>query len=348
MAYAFNACFALADAPTVGYFRYRDVFQIVPPPPEAPLPPAAVGDYPFIIELSYQASPVGRKMPDGYMIEAGIVNVEIAQEMRKHVLLLLTAFTNFRMYIPSNHQGWFISLGVRGKEFSSKVPEWGQEVFFVSGYELSRTGFSEPSGPPANQSEPFVYFNAFGRSIGTTVGFPRILSELFDAAFAIEEDARRSLLASCSLLDQGIALWQHHPSLSFASCVSALETLIAYDHKNEPPDVCPTCTQKRFSVVKKFQQFFANYGSPTPEFKRYAQKVYRYRCNILHRGELFLGDVFLEKFGSLAGYDDRELHRNLIRTCRICIVNWVLAKHRAQPMSFPELKGSELKGSASQ
>ena len=198
MAYAFNACFALADAPTLGFFRYRDVFQIVPPPPEAPLPPAALGDYPFIIELSYQASPDGRKMPDGHMIDSDIVNVEIAQEMRKHVLLLLTAFTNFRMFIPSNHQGWFISHGVLGQDFSFKSPEWGQEVYFVPGYQLSSAGFSEPSGAPANQSDPSVYFNSFGRSFDAGVGFPRIIGELLDAAFAIEEEARRSLLASCS------------------------------------------------------------------------------------------------------------------------------------------------------
>jgi len=273
-------------------------------------------------------------MPDGHMINADIVNVEIAQEMRKHILLLMTAFTNFRMFVPSNHQGWFISLGVLGQDFSPKSPEWGQETYFVPGYQLSSAGFSEPSGAPANQSAPSVYFNSVGRSFGTGVGFPRIIGELLDAAFAIEEEARRSLLASCSLLDQSLALWQHHPSLSFASCVSALETLIAYDHKNEPADVCSSCGQERFRVMKKFQQFFANYGSPTPEFRKYAQKVYQYRSKILHRGELFLGDVFLQKFASLDGFDDRELHRNLIRTCRICTVNWVLAKHRAQPFIY--------------
>lgn len=347
---AYSSAFALSEVPVLGYFRYRDIFQILPPPPEAPLPSSTTGTYPFVIELSYQASTVGRKMPDiyaidghvpgGYVIDAPIVNIETAQEKRKHLLLLLTAFGNFRMFTPSNHQGWFISHGTAGTEVADKSPHWGQECYFVPGYQLSSEGFTEPKAPPVIQSDPSAYW---GSALDQPRGFPSIISDLLDAAHMISDDAKLALLASCSLLDQGISLWQTHPSLSFASCVSSLEALIEFEHKAQKLEPCPKCEHKHFQVTKKFLEFFAKYGSPTPEFRKYAKKIYDYRSEILHCGKLFLGDVFLEKFASMDGADDRELHRSLIRVCRICIVNWVLAKPRTKELeaAFSERNPSQ-------
>lgn len=39
--------------PLKGWYRYREAFQIVPVPPDAPKPPKAMGHYPFILELSH-------------------------------------------------------------------------------------------------------------------------------------------------------------------------------------------------------------------------------------------------------------------------------------------------------
>lgn len=333
MTYAYKSYFAMSVVPVSGYFRYRDIFQILPAPPASPRPPAAVGAHPFIIELTYPVSSVGRTTSYGHTIKAVFVNNETAFEKLKHLLLLLTAFTNYRVFLPPGHQGWFVSFGTLGNEQTDTSPQWGQEAYFDQNYNHAIQNFTAPTAPPINEVEPAKYFNAYGRRMDQVLEFPEIITILLDAAHEMSEEAKLVLLSACSLLDQGLALWQEHPSLSFASCVSALESLIAFDHKAEQVEKCDKCGQERFRVMQKFQEFFAKYGHQSSEFRKYAQKIYRYRSKILHRGELFLGDVITIKFASEDGEADRELHRNLIRTCRICIVNWVIAHKHAKPIA---------------
>ena len=45
-----------SSAPTTGHFRYRDVFQIVPVPPEAPRPKFILGDHPLFLEVKVHIS----------------------------------------------------------------------------------------------------------------------------------------------------------------------------------------------------------------------------------------------------------------------------------------------------
>jgi hypothetical protein len=45
--------------PVLGSWRYRDAFQIFPPPANAPLPQFMHAPYPFILECSYHQSTNG-------------------------------------------------------------------------------------------------------------------------------------------------------------------------------------------------------------------------------------------------------------------------------------------------
>lgn len=330
MTIGFRSFVALTDVPVVGCYRHNDSFQILPPPLHAPRPPARFGNYPVIIELTVPLVEKGQQTEWSHEISADIVNAQVAQEQLKHILLLLTGITTHRFFVPSNKQGWFISHGVFGSETNSFVPQWGQEAYFLDEHEHKIVGFSPLPIEQISQLDSSLYFNRYGRPTDQVLEFPDQISQLLNSANSLPPDGRRALLSACSLLDQGLALWHAHPSLSFASCVSALEALIAFDYRDHATETCSTCGQNRYRVMKKFQEFFARYGSPSPEFQKYATKVYRYRSKILHRGELFLGDVIQPKFGSFAGDDDRQLHRNLIRTVRICIVNWLALQQQAQ------------------
>src|SRR4029077_14955463 len=46
-----------ASVPVTGYFRYRDVFQWIPVPAEAPHPPFAMAEHPFLLEFHFRRSP---------------------------------------------------------------------------------------------------------------------------------------------------------------------------------------------------------------------------------------------------------------------------------------------------
>jgi hypothetical protein len=213
-------------------------------------------------------------------------------------------------------------MRAKGDEAHSFVPQWGQEGYFFEGIQKIDV-LSENDTPTIGREDPQAYFNQYGRPAGGSLVLPENIDYLLAKYYSLDNQARLAFLSSCALLDQGISLWSRHPSLSFAALVSAIETLISYEHRDKKLEKCKVCNQDRYRVTSKFRDFFMKYGSATPEFKKYAQTIYRYRCKVLHEGDLFLGEIKLRTFGSSEGFDDDDLRRSLIRNCRICLINWL-------------------------
>jgi hypothetical protein len=55
--------FHFSSRPVAGWWRYRDQFQILPPPSGAPVPDTVMGEWPFLIETRYSS-------PDGFGFKA--------------------------------------------------------------------------------------------------------------------------------------------------------------------------------------------------------------------------------------------------------------------------------------
>jgi hypothetical protein len=53
----FISHFLFSDRPLNGWWRYRDKFQILPPPANAPTPNELLGDWPFLLEAIFTSSP---------------------------------------------------------------------------------------------------------------------------------------------------------------------------------------------------------------------------------------------------------------------------------------------------
>lgn len=320
---------ALSNIPVKGSFRYRNFFQVLPADAGAPEPPAVMNHHPFVIEFCFTVDETPRELPGGNPVPQWVINNDDAYKALKEILLLLTAFSNDRVFTYFHKQSWFIPMETKGGQPTDKKVQWGQEGYFYNEFnsdidELCNTGIKSVALIDANE-----FFNRYGRRTDQEYDLPQNINELLDAYFALDEDNRHYFLTACSLFSQGITIWSEHPSLSFAAFVSSIETLIAADYKGEKIEKCSECGQDRYRVINKFREFFDKYGSPTPEFRKYAVKVYKYRSKILHRGELFLGEVIPRRFGSMEGFEDDDLRRSIIRTCRICFVNWLLNQRKA-------------------
>lgn len=311
----------MSTLPLAQSFRYKDDFQILPPPKEAKLPPAILNDYPCVLELTFE-NPIEKKLGlSGETLPQWVVENEEAGKRRKEVLLVMTVITDNRFFQYSSRQAWYVSLGDKSKKQSGS--EWGQEMYSCPELDLEGDIFTESTELDIPLVPPNDYFNRYGRHMDKTLDLPKNIYELLDGYYSLDQDAKKVFLSACSLFDQGLNLWSEHPSLSFTSMVSALEALIHYDHRDNTKETCKECGQDRYRVIKKFKDFFSEYGSPSEEFKKYALKIYKYRSKIVHRGELFLGEV--EPLGH-SNWDDlgnRDMRRNIITTCRICMVNWL-------------------------
>lgn len=315
----------MSGLPVTKSFRYGECFQICPPSKSAAMPPAIMNDYPCILEFSFDAPTEKRPMHGGGFLPDWVVENDEAGKTAKELLLVLTVLTTNNFFQYSSRQAWFISFGEKSNVKTSSRSEWGQEGYICPEIDLDGDSFSPPTDLNIPLVDTNLYFNRYGRYIEQELDFPENIFEMLDKYQLLEQDPKDSFLSACTLFSHGLRLWSEHPSLSFTSMVSALETLIHHDNKNIKNEICKECGQERYRVVKKFRDFFLNYGSPTPEFKKYAIKIYKHRSKILHRGELFLGEVKPIGFGSLDGLDDVNMRRNIISTCRICMVNWLHA-----------------------
>ncbi|MEE8304447.1 MAG: hypothetical protein V3S24_18670 [Candidatus Tectomicrobia bacterium] len=326
---------ALSRIPITGSYRYRDVLQVLPAEATAPRPPALLNDHPFVLEYRFESADTDRKLPQGQVTPKWIVSNERSGYKQNELLLLMTTFTSGRLFQYSNKQAWFIPMGTQNMEPASKQVQWGQEGYYYDGSTAEIRSFSEVTSKEIERVDPQEYFNRYGWCIDRDFDLPANIDLMFDSYCSLSDEARHAFLSSCSLFDQDISMWANHPSLSFAALVSSLETLIAYNHRETAVEKCKCCGQDRYLVVKKFRDFFGRYGSDVPEFRKYAAKIYRHRSKLLHRGELFLGEVALRRFGTFDGSEDDMLRLNLVRTCRICVVNWRLSQRENAQQSHP-------------
>jgi hypothetical protein len=118
-----------AAAPVVGSWRYHNRFQIVPPPPQAPRPPAEMGDHPLILEVAYMHS-------SDFMISNERAGGEIGL-----VLAGLLPWVDDRSRVAI-HQEWGIPMD------GSALPTrsiWTQATYMFEGFDSIADDFSAPA-----------------------------------------------------------------------------------------------------------------------------------------------------------------------------------------------------------
>ncbi|MEW5832794.1 MAG: hypothetical protein AB1763_08155 [Campylobacterota bacterium] len=316
----------MSDVPIKGTYRFNDLFQILPAEEKAPKPPYVLAHHPCIIEFRFKIDKTPRQRFDGYKSEQWIVNNDDARKVLKEILLLMNLFSFHQIfdYFPS--QSWFIPMG------NDKIEDaqWGQNGYWYDGFESKITTFSDGDYDPIELIDTNKYLTQYGRVIGQGFDLPDRIDMFLKQYFELTDSKRQSFLSACSLFNQGRKLWSEHPSLSFTALVSSLETLIEIDFKKKKVESCKDCGQKKYSLTEKFRDFFGKYGSPSPEFREYATRIYKQRSKILHTGKLFLGEVEPIRFGSWANIDDDQFRRNVVTTCRICMINWLLKQNNTK------------------
>ena len=321
----YRQAIVLSALPVTGWYRYKDIFQIIPPTEALKRPPAAQAHHPLIFQWRYTASKEQRTISGHFDVPQWLLDKENSAEKARELLLALGVFLTTRIFEYRERQSWFVDLENTGSD--ALEPKWGQELYTAQDFKSSIENFSSVEGvQKTNEIESNHYFNKRFIEYDAVFDTPQNLKLLLDCFFSLSANDKNAFLSSCALFEQGMEVWGMSPSLSFVGFVSCLETLVNADNRDVTVEKCSECGQDRHRVTKKFHDFFLKYGDASPEFKKYAMKIYKYRSKVVHTGELFNGEVMPEKFGSDERIYDDDFRRSVIRTCRICMVNWVLAR----------------------
>lgn len=162
---------------------------------------------------------------------------------------------------------------------------------------------------------------------------PEYMDEILVIYYALPKEILLIFRKACYLFYCGVELRSNNPSLSFASFVSAIETLMAFDAK--PPEPCNNCGQPVYRLNAKFRHFIISFGyggKEKPDAKRFINKLYSYRSKILHTGQLLLGDMFwhdLEEEQTNKMWEESFLHKDLLSVTRVCLINWLASKRNS-------------------
>ena len=317
----------MTNLKVVGQYEYKNQFKILPTPEDAPMPDAVFGwPYPCIIQYENDGDfddieRYGHKVPGTF------VKGRHSEKILSEILSILSLFSIYRFFQYHSEKSWFVTINNIVEK-----PNIQLHCGFANfSYDLNNNSkvMSYPQIKMITPEEYYKYDCTYNFN-EPYVSFPDILPLLLDKYFELDNDTKLAYLTSSTLFNQGKEmLIKGYGSIAFAILVSSIENLVSYIHKDEKPESCPTCGNINYSVTRKFKDFMNKFAGNTPEFKKYAEQIYKQRSKILHSGSLFLGEVepiSLDETEDLQLSYESDDRRILLKICRMCLINWLLSQ----------------------
>ena len=284
--------------PITGYFRYKDWFQMLPVPEDAPKPKVLLADHPFILEVPYETCP-------SLMIDA-------SRKQKKAVIYsrLLNVLSNQFISLGSlSRHAWVV---LNTENMSSVTSEWKQLGYFY----YNRLKGAEDEFSSVDNLHPIekVFFRTYYSSppLARTMDpftFPDNLEQSLDKAFALDGENWRKFFMACSWYAQYRYTAKESRSSAFIALVTALECLGG---------------QPRYRVTVHFKEFLKKYFPAIDQFPKEKKTIYQVRSQLAHGADLLRAD--LEPWNFLVDTteeDQGQLQRNLLYIARLAIYNWL-------------------------
>jgi hypothetical protein len=306
--------FLFSSRKVTGYWRYRDEFQILPPPPGGPLPREEMADWPFMLELRF-----GSPNQNGLMM-----NRRMQSASRLRVLLpVLLVGPGYQPHFYRGVKHWVYPPTPEDQPLALGASIWAQEGYYVpdwtpnAGPELSPVDGLEAA---CIVGDTDAYYRPHGIGPDDVFQVPAILPQLLDKYFALSDEAAIRYRRACYWFCLALFYWDYSVSTSFFAYVVAIESLLP----DLPPHTCPVCNAPHHpSITQVFKEFLEAHVPDTPE----RQKFYAMRSGIAH-GSTLLGFDIREEFGGFypGEMDQRSEIEALNQVCRVALVNWLLSQ----------------------
>jgi hypothetical protein len=286
----------------------RSGVQILPPPEHAPQAPMEMADHPFILEYPIRASDFPK-----------LTNYRRIREHRKLTLLLNLLLAGGARLQPLRSKHFWASVS-RGCRWETT---WVQEFFFS---DLGPPVLDELSAPASERLaalEPEEYYANAGID-GTGLRVPADLDESICLYLDLQESKRDQFDRAAFWMDAAACQWTNSASSSFASLVTACESLTNRGTKHHV--YCAKCNADSEHEVpgarERFRAFFENYA-PGASFRKRRTQMYSLRSGILYGSKLMQLDQNLRFGWDPPGWDQTELHRELWSVTRMAARNWL-------------------------
>jgi len=234
-----------------------------------------------------------------------LLNVLLAGNTSSH----LRRINHFWAYIPRDDGG-----------YESK---WVQQSFFVNFGECVIDKLSPPAAKQLEEVEPEEYYRRVGHD-GRGLRVPTDLDESICLYLQLSPANRAKFDRATFWMDMASRQWEMSVSSSFASLVSAIESLTGRGTTHTV--YCQGCNGDAHHEVpgatERFRTFFENYA-PGATLRIRRSQMYSLRSSILHGSELMQLDRDVTFGWNLLRWNERELHRDLWSVTHIALRNWL-------------------------
>jgi len=304
-----SLCFSEHDV-VRGFYRYKDVFQILPIPDDAPHAPMIVASHPFVVQFKYSCCP--DQSINGYR----------RAEKTARLARILNAVCRNAISAPPRYTQHFWGI-TKDKGLSSQLIQQG---YGYDGFKPELTDFSVTDGIAAIRLFPTAkYYDYDIDSLPDDYAqaFPDSADQYLDKVFSLKpEDAKKFDIAS-AWFSQVNGLWPVSSSAALIAVVSAIEALLDKEY-----ETCSECKQPKFGVGKSFKAFLQKYvPGVESNFPEEYKKLYTVRSDLAHGKDLLQGDLeYWNYFGKPLEQRQADFQRNTHHITAAALLQWLLTK----------------------
>lgn len=300
--------------PVNGCFRYGDVFQILPSPPDAPQPHFQLGHHSFLLEYKVPKSP------------NNLVNQHRSTRRFSELSLLLNALL-VGLQLPNatcSHE-WVVASG------TSKYMQLG----YFGGKEYrpkSEDGFSETDDlPEFDVVDANHYYSRLGVGLGETLTLPDTFGNSLSAYGCLNTNQKAQFCRASFWSHIASRVFVTSQSAAFAALVSAIEVFLPDPAERceacgrpTSPDICPNCHQPSAGPTRLFREFVDRYAPGIPSADR--SKLYTRRSSLSHGSSLMPGDLSEMGFRFNTDQNTARTEFDLLwHIVQVVLVNWLQA-----------------------
>jgi hypothetical protein len=300
-----------SSVPANGYFRYKDRFQIIPVPQEAPRPGQFVGQHPFILEYAVRTSP-------DFMITSFR-----QRKLAREVELVLSTLLYLHVFSLGSEarKHWVIDYQNDEVALPSKFL---QEGYAWHGSVADAADFSATKGTQPMASLPIdQYYGRPGLSVDSFLDVPANLTPQLDKFYALNTVDCDKFLRASYWFQHANTVFTHSKSASFVALVSAIEAIMP---EREGDTRCPECNSHIGpSITKRFVDLVESLIPDSGISEKDRKRFYWTRSALAHGGKLLAADHNAWSFTPKALGEDFDV-RNVWRIVRAVLHNWLAQK----------------------
>jgi len=302
-----------AAVPSEGYFRYREAFQLLPVPANAPRPNTTVGDHPLLLEFRVRGSA-------DHMVQV----LRRTRKARELELLCGALISHFQWSIGSSAGYHWVLESTDALQ--RPICRYLQEFYWLPEDPWPRTELALVENiSPMPVVSAAQYYTSRGITAGQFLTLPDNFSVLISKFRSLSLADRDKFLRASYWFVHSTRVFTLSQSASFTALASAIEALMP------EPVRAPACSACRRSPgpgpTLLFSAFIEKYAPSPAASAEDRRSLYDLRSALSHGGKLLHGDHLAWSIALTPGYiDQRKSMTVMWQTVRIALVKWLEEK----------------------